>query len=198
MSSNQKYNEKELLLRVANGDQRAFSDIVAQYASLIHTHLMIYLKNTGKAEEITQDILMSIWRYREKLSQMENFPGYVYVITRNSVRKQLKEKILSTSEPPDDRLQNLLADPTEPDIELKELMNVLHQGIARLPPKRKEVFQLSRFEGLNHEDISHRLGISKNTIKQHIREALAFLRNYVRDETGEALILLLYLGVSSL
>jgi RNA polymerase sigma-70 factor (ECF subfamily) len=58
-----------------------------------------------------------------------------------------------------------------------ELQHFLNQTIEELPPKRKEVFKLSRIEGLTYREIADRMKISENTVDVQIRKALGFLRN---------------------
>lgn len=190
----QLYNEAELLKLVAGGNERAFSEVVDHYAPVVYAQLLIYLKDIQRAEEVSQDIFMAIWRNREKLPAMENFPGYLYVSTRNKILTVVKERVLATEEPPEDRLQSLLADPASV-MEFKELMDGIRRGIDRLPARRKEVFMLSRQENLTYEEIAARLGLSKNTVKEHISEALAFLRDYLNRGMDVVLAGLLWLAL---
>lgn len=171
-------DEQELLARIARGDQQAFSQIVERYASLINLHLARSVKDERKVQEVAQDVFMSIWMFREKLAGMQNFPGFVYVVTRNRMYNQLKKKRMGLPVVPADPAEELWAE-TESHIELKELHSILHRGIESLPEKRKEVFKLSRLKGLSNEEIAVMLNISKNTIREHIREALAYLRCFV-------------------
>lgn len=194
MGNTPSYHEKDLLALVGNGDERAFSAIVGHYTPIIYAQLLLYLKNAQRAEEAVQDIFMSIWRNREKLPGMENFPGYVYVITRNKVHTIIKEKVFATTEPPPDTLQTQLAGPATA-VQLKELQQAIYQGIDRLPARRKEVFKLSRLENLTYDEIGGRLGISRNAVKQHITEAMVFLRHHLRKELDLIVIGLLWLSL---
>ncbi|MBO9632466.1 MAG: sigma-70 family RNA polymerase sigma factor [Chitinophagaceae bacterium] len=172
------YDEQELLLRVAKGDEKAFSRIVEKYASLISMHMAVRVKDSMKAEEVKQDVLMSIWNYRDKLPEMQNFPGFVYIVTRNKVKSQLKKKDIPMPEITEERIQESIA-VSDPSMEVKELKTILYRAIEMLPQKRKEVFKLSRLEGLNNDEIAARLKLSRNTIREHIREALLFLRGCI-------------------
>jgi RNA polymerase sigma-70 factor (ECF subfamily) len=172
------YNEQELLLKVSQGDQQAFSRIAKRYTSLISMHMSVRVKDAMKAEEVTQDILMSIWKYRDKLPEMQNFPGFVYIVTKNKVKNQLKRKDLAMPELTEERIQHSLA-ATDSTVEVKELRTILYRAIELLPQKRKEVFKMSRLEGFSNDEIATKLQLSKNTIREHIREALAFLRGCI-------------------
>ncbi|WEK34034.1 MAG: sigma-70 family RNA polymerase sigma factor [Candidatus Pseudobacter hemicellulosilyticus] len=192
---NDLHTDQELFRLVANGDANAFSVLVARYTSVIYAQLLLYLKNAPRAEEATQDIFMSIWRNREKLPGMENFAGYVYVTTRNKLHTLIREKVLATVEPPEDRLHSVLAGP-ESVVQVKELQQAIHTGINLLPPRRKEVFQLSRLEHKSYEEIADQLGISRTAVKQHISAAMVFLRTYLQKELDLVILALLWYAVS--
>lgn len=194
MNQEPQISEAVLLQQTGAGDERAFSLIVARYTSVVYAHLLTYLKDAQRAEEITQDIFMSIWRNREKLPGMENFPGYVYVITRNRVFTVIKERLSSTIEPPEDMLDTLLAGP-ESSVQFKELLDAIHKAIDLLPARRQEVFRLSRLENMTYDEIAGKLHISRNAVKQHITESLVFLRNYLKREMDVIIVGLLWLDV---
>jgi RNA polymerase sigma-70 factor (family 1) len=185
----------ELLHQVAEGNQKAFRQVVEHYTPVVFQHLLTYVKNVSLAEELTQDIFLSIWRNREKLAGMENFSGYVYVSTRNRTYQVFRNTIKSSEVPPHDMLHSLLDTP-EKAVELKELVNILHKAIDQLPPRRKEVFMLSRFDNLTYEEIAAQLGISRSAVNQHISEAIVFLRTYLKEEAGIVTTMLLWMWLN--
>ncbi len=183
MNSSNLHNERELLVRTAHGDQQAFAAIVAHYTRILYGHLLTYIKNAQQAEETTQDIFVSLWKQREKLPAIENFSGYLYTIARNKAIDALKAKLATPATLQPDKLNEWATHP-EPGLELKELAQVLDQAVQALPTRRKEVFILSRQEQLTYEEIAARLNISRSAVRQHMVEALAFLRNVVQEKTG--------------
>ncbi len=194
MKNNNIYKEEELLTLVAAGNQPAFTQLVAHYTPIIYRHLLLYGKDAAQAEEVTQDILLTIWNNRQKLSGMENFAGYVYVITRNRANLIFRQKLKAISKPPDDLLQQYFEE-APADLELKELYEIVNRGIELLPPKRREVFKLSRFEHLSYEEIAARLSITRSTVRQHIIASLFFLRTYLKEEGGIIMSTLFWLAV---
>lgn len=193
-SSNQTYHENELLPMVAEGHQMAFSRIVEHYTPLVFKHLLYYTKNAAVSEELTQDVFMSIWRNREKLAGMENFAGYVHIITRNRAHQAFRETLRANDTPPQDMLQ-MLPDPPGAAIELKDLTNSLNKAIDALPPRRREVFKLSRIDGMTYEEIAEKLSISRSAVNQHIIAALLFLRTYLKETEGIIITALLWFSV---
>jgi RNA polymerase sigma-70 factor (family 1) len=174
------YSEQETLARVAEGDQRAFTLIVEQYTAAIYAHVLTYIKNAFRAEEITQDIFVNVWKHRTDLPGIANFPGYLYVMTRNRAISAFREKIFHP-EPEKDELETDGLNPAGA-LEFRQFSETVMRGIASLPPRRKQVFTMSRFEGMSYEEIARRLEISKSAVNQHIVEALLFLRTFLRNE----------------
>jgi RNA polymerase sigma factor (sigma-70 family) len=173
------HNEHELLNRVAEGDENAFSEIITYYTPIIYKQSLLYVKNVQLAEEITQDVFLGIWNNRRKLAGMENFAGYLYVAARNRIKMAFREKILEYEQLPEDLLKPVLT----PDklVEYKELFGIMLGAIELLPPRRLEVFKLSRLENKTYDEIATQLQISKSAVKQHIIEALVFLRTHLKN-----------------
>ena len=182
------HNERELLCQVAAGEQQAFATLVAAYSSRIYAHVLTYIKNAPLSEEITQDIFLQIWHHREDLPGIVNFPGYLHIVTRNRTISELRKKL--------ERLDGSAAEDAEKDtltpllqLEYRQLSDVLLRGIELLPPRRKQVFRMSRFEGMSYDRIANELGISKGTVNEHMVQALLFLRSYLKSHMGTVLSL---------
>lgn len=189
MGSDCEYIEGDILARVAAGDQRAFTLVVERYSAPVYAHVLTYIKNAFRAEEITQDIFVKVWELRSGLPAIANFSGYLYIMTRNRAISAFREKIFNP-EPEKDELETDGLNPAG-ILEFRQFSETVRQGIGLLPPRRKEVFTLSRFEGLSYEEIANRLEISKSAVNQHIVEALLFLRTFLRNQTLLSILLVL-------
>jgi RNA polymerase sigma-70 factor (ECF subfamily) len=187
------HNEKEILFLVSKGDEHAFSKIVKYYSAIIYTHALTYIKNAVQAEEITQDIFLSLWQRREELNHISNFQGYLYAMVRNRTISEFRKKILELNSKPVDELESLSPGPAD-SVEMRELLEILMRGIQKLPTRRKQVFTMSRFDGMSYNEIAKNLGISKSSVNQHIVEALVFLRTYLRNQMA----VLALIGLSAL
>lgn len=171
--------ERQLLRSVAAGDDRAFRMLVDIFWSRVYGNALTIVKSPQTAEEITQDIFLKIWQQKEKLSEVQSFKHYIYVVGRNQVISQLRKKMAGQLEEPGDILEGRLM-PDE-QLQYKETYRLVLEGIGKLTPQQQLVFKMSRLEGLSYEEIGGRLGLSKNTVKGHMVLALNFLRIYFRD-----------------
>lgn len=168
---------------MAEGDERAYGSIITQYGNVIYGHCLLYLKDAEIAEELTQDVLFNLWKQRSDLPSIANFPGYVFIMTRNRAITAFKAKLASSAGPPADGLWDTLSTP-DASVEYKQLHEAITRGIELLPPKRKQIFKMSRFEGKTYEEIAVATGIAKSTVKDHILASLVFLRAYMKEEEG--------------
>jgi RNA polymerase sigma-70 factor (ECF subfamily) len=146
------------------------------------------------ARDLAQDIFLKLWDQRHQLSKVKNFPSFLYAITRNLVHDHLRKKVFRESNK--EYLINYFsrAEATAPELlESKEMDDLLHTSIDKLPPKLKQVLKLGRLEGLSHEEIAARMGITPQSSKTYMVRALAALnKEMARHAEKMALIFLLY------
>ena len=96
MSSQQRYEEKEVLNRIAKGDEIAFRELVQHFTPLLAPYILKFTKSKEKTQEIVQDIFTQMWLSRESLSQLKDFRRYLYVASRNhalnAIRNMMREE----------------------------------------------------------------------------------------------------------
>jgi len=184
-------DERQVLAAVAAGDEKAFRVLVEAYWSRVYYNTLTLVKTPAVAQDLTQDIFLKIWLQRNRLPEVESFKKYVYVVGRNQVIAALRKKILETA---DADVTALREDLQAPDLRLegKDAYKMLMEGVERLTPQQKLIFKLSRLDGLSHEQIAQKLGLSKNTVKVHMVIALNFLRGWLRDLGYLSLLFFLY------
>jgi RNA polymerase sigma-70 factor (family 1) len=187
---NPAYDEKELLARVAGGDEAAFAVLVDAYRNKVFSHALTYIKTYEVAEELVQDIFMKVWTNRHRLPEVEQFKSYLFILGRNQLVSAIRKKVTITTSPDSaDVTEDLLL--PDKQYHYKETYTAIMKGIERLPSRQKEVFTLSRIEHLSYEEIGGRLGISKSAVKFHIILALNFLREFLRYTDDYVYIFLL-------
>lgn len=183
MQVNDLNNESELLRRITEGNQIAFKALVDIYWSKVYGQALAYSKSLPLAEELTQDVFMDVWNTREKLGSVENFDNYLFIIARNRIFKVIRKKLAETVNTDKIELEEDMWIPNR-QLEFREVYDLVLKGIEQMPSVRKQVFSMSRLEGMSYEDISQQLNISRNTVKEHIVKALNFLRSYLAFHRG--------------
>lgn len=171
---------KELISRIANDDPVAFELLFRQYQHKIYAFANSLVPTTQDAEEIVQNVFISIWNQRKRLNISTSFNSYLHGIVRHMVYEFIQKKIQHESYVEYYLKQNQEnAFITEEEVLFRELEEELQRLIQELPERRREIFILSRFEGLSYKEISIKLGISENTVDTQIRHALTFLRHKI-------------------
>lgn len=183
-------NESALLLKVAAGNELAYTQLVEKYWQKVLQHALSFVKLYPVAEELTQDVFIQIWDKREKLSEVNSFDNYLFIVSRNLIISHIRKKLIETDSLKGEKLQELFFKPDE-QYEFKELVEIINEGAALLQEPRRSVFLLSRMEGRDADYISKELGIATRTVRWHLLQALNFLRNYLHKQYNIDLLTLL-------
>lgn len=162
--------------------------LIRQYSSTVYFHCLSYLKSSDRAEELTQDIFLQIWRRQTKLKDIHSFKDYLFIVSRNMIYKSFRKKIreMANLTGQDDLVAS---DQADLQMDYKESYGILLKGICLLPEKRRQAFALSRFEGKTHEEIAGIMNIGKITVAQYIMFAVDFLKRYLKKNTEGAVLL---------
>ena len=169
---------KELLELLIKGDRVAFYNIYERYCKRLYGFVCRYIKIEEDADEIIQDVFLKIWETRNRIDVYSSFESFLFTITYNTtislLRKRANEKKYLQS------LQTIVesTDITD-EIYYTELSEHITNLLDKLTPRQKEIFQLSRKEGLTNQEIATKLNISLNTVKKHMTNSLSFLKNNI-------------------
>jgi RNA polymerase sigma-70 factor (ECF subfamily) len=169
--------DAELTDFVKLGNQLAYIEIYDRYKKPLQQHAYKKLGNMDEVEDILQELFIYLWDKRDTLILTSSLSGYLFTAVRNRIFNLYYKKQLETIYL--DSLQDFI-DREEPATDLitreKECSSIIEKEISALPPRMKEVFLLSRKEGLTHKQIAERLGTSEQTVSTQIRNSLKILR----------------------
>lgn len=173
MNTISKQEEKELLIRLIEGDGQAFESIYYIYVERVYYFAYRYLSNQSDTEEIVQEVFTKIWENRKGINVDLSFSGYLLTTTRNTIfnehRKKVNHKAYCTNII--HYMQNSMHN-VEKEIHYRDLIEVVDKAISGLPARRQEIFRLGRVQGYSHKEIAEKLSISEKTIETHMRLAL--------------------------
>jgi len=185
------WNEKETLLALKAGEESAFREIFDLNFRKLYAFSFRMLKNKEQAEEVVNDTLMNVWVNRNKLNPDFPIAPYLYTITRRLSLNALRK--IATSQKAIDHLwisMENVSNNTEESILLSDLQRFTEAALITLPPQQQIVFRMSRFDGLNYDEIAVKLNISRNTVKNHLVTALKTLRTHFNQSDVTYFILL--------
>lgn len=173
-------SDTELLSLIQKDDKVAFYNIYERYSKRLYGFVIRYVKLEADAEEIVQEVFVKIWEARNRIDAEASFEYYLFTIAYNTTISLLRKK--SSEKKYLDHLKTIQIS-NAPDlideIQFNELNEKVNALLNELTPRQKEIFQLSREQGLTHEEIAKKLDISVNTVKKHIVNALAFLKSRI-------------------
>lgn len=138
-----------------------------------------YLKSKSQACDLVQDAFIKIWKNRENLDPSRSLKSFTFTIIRNLCLNHLRDHKNRFESLEDSDLSSnalIIHQDQENDSYIEETVNTIELLIKKLPERQREAFELSRVDGLRHEEIAEVMNISARTVNNHIVSALKFLR----------------------
>ncbi len=169
--------EKFLIQGLRTKNKIVFDFIFQYYYSGMCAYAETILKDEKAVEDIVQDIFVTLWIKGEKTEITGSLKNYLFTSVKNRCFDYLKhQKVKSQSIVKLKYLENVNQHTPENWYAETELQKIIDDTLNTLPPRCREIFQLSRFEGLKNQEIADRLGLSKRTVELQISKALKVLR----------------------
>lgn len=155
------------------GDEKAFKLFFKLYHAKVFKFTHQYLKNRQLAEDLVQDIFIKIWQEKSKLRDVENFEAYLFTIVKRKTIDCLRQ--LARDREAYSKLKSSQTSACHPieDLDNAKYLDKVKKGLTR---QQLVVFELSREKGMTYEMIAGELNISKNTVRNHMVEALKYLK----------------------
>ena len=181
---------KEIIYAVIQGDRKAFQVLYNNYAQFVYQVSYKILRETFLAEDVVQECFVNLWINRQNIDEQKEVTSFIYVIAKRISLNKLRE-VKYKSIYLDQVSVNHINDVQE-KIEYSEFEKSIISKVALLPKQQRIAFELSRFDGYTHQQIAEKMGISPNTVKNHISQALIYLRKYVSSTKYEIPFLIIY------
>ena len=191
-------DEREVVLRLIDGDEEAFCELYAAYKNRLLYFALKFVKSHEFAEDIFQDAFTVVWQTRRFINPEASFSSYLYTIVRNRIlnqlrdmanEDQLKEQILSQADSTNETNNHIL---------LNGLKEIIARALEQLTPRQREVFKMSRELQMSHKEIAEALGVSVHTVQEHISLSLKVIRSYLTkysSTSADVLLILLCLNL---
>lgn len=170
--------DSQLVAAVRGGDSRAFNTIFLRWYPQVRRFLLSLVKEEALAEDLAQSVFIKVWLNRDRLDPSKSLKNYLLVLSRNSALDVFKSKrnlvMADLATPP----EKPSSDRADFMAEFSEAQSRIHHAVEQMPPQRRTVFVMSRFQHLSSEEIADILGLSVRTVEKHIQLALENLRNF--------------------
>jgi RNA polymerase sigma-70 factor, ECF subfamily len=172
--------ETDLLKGLATDDKGSFNQLIRLYYTVLSRSALKYVRSKEQAEEIVQDVFVSLWERRQTLMITTSLEAYLYTAVKyqsiNYLKKKLAKPVFDSDFPAS---AHPATNDTEDQVACKELARLVTQAIGTLPEKCRIIFDLSRNAGLTYREIAAELNISPKTVETQISIALTRIKAYL-------------------
>lgn len=159
-------------------DSLRFEKFFRLYYSKLCGYAYRYLQDIDESEEVVQDLFCNIWNKKNEIIIKSNLDSYVFRAVRNSCLNVIKHKNIQ-DEYKQFNKERIINDEGffEDAVVTNELYDRIRATIDKLPPERRKIFIMSRFDGLKYREIAEKQHISEKTVENQMGKAIRFLRN---------------------
>lgn len=179
----------ELLEHISNQDRDALATLYERFGRRVFSLAVRILSDSVSAEEVTQDVFMSVWRRGATyVSKKGKFTTWLFSIAHNRTIDELRKRrrdLSRTNDDIDDHLNLESGDvsPADATVAQSEYAKI-RAAMEDLPEEQKNVVELSYFKGLTQTEIAEKTGQPLGTVKTRMRLALKKLRKALSAELG--------------
>lgn len=160
-------------------DSIVFEKIYAAYHHRVYNYILYKTQSDYLSEEVVQLAFIKLWKFRNNLSEEITLPAQIFRIANTTLIDYLRnaqQKNKNTVFTDDNSC--LVFNNALPNLFLNETILKLKHLVAQLPPIRRRVFEMSRFDEMSHKEISMVLNITPKTVENHISLALKYIRPF--------------------
>jgi RNA polymerase sigma-70 factor (ECF subfamily) len=186
------FSDSTCLQRLQQDDVRAFDLLFDEYGPELCRFAHGYLKSHADSEDVVQECFLKVWERRHTFDAGIVFKTYLFTAVYRAILKQLRRQRYWVFE---DCGEEFLIEEDGPGriVEYQELEQFYQTAVDQLPPRRREIFALSRQQGFSNATIAKELNISIKCVENQLTHALKFLKLYFQAHGMSLAVALLVL-----
>ncbi len=187
-------NYPDLIRRCKAGEEEAFRCIFQHYYVPVKKNIIKFVADLHSAADILQDVFLTLWIKKHTLSDDTDIEAWLFSVSYYKSVSFLRKTVRSPVELPEEAdifgpYTNSAGEMTEMESVYSSQLHLLNEGIEQLSPQKKRAFILYKVKGKSYEEISQEMGLSELSVKQYVKTAMQFLKQYVRSHQLEISIL---------
>ncbi|MCC8154258.1 MAG: RNA polymerase sigma-70 factor [Tannerellaceae bacterium] len=168
----------QIVEALREGDHKAFEKIFVTCYNKTKTFIYGYIKSGPDAEELTEELFVTLWHNRMFIDTSKSFNSYLHTIARNAAIDFLRRKYVQDAYLTQQDVTPLSAT-SEEELIAKELCILIDQIVEAMPEQRRKIYQLSRNEGLSNTEIAEQLHTTKRNVESQLSLALKEIRKAI-------------------
>lgn len=170
-------------------DESIFENVFRSYYSQLVAYAYQYVSDSDLSEELVQEMFTNLWQKVDDIEIRTSTKSYLYGAVRNACLNYIKHQGIVKRHKESEKYN---IDYQDTDfLELDELQSKIDEALNKLPPKCREIFELSRFEDLKYKEIAVQLNISIKTVEGQMGRALKVMRECLGDYLSILIVLIL-------
>lgn len=183
------HDNSTLIKALKEEKEEAYYFLVNHYHRVLYAYAVSLIDNHTIAEDIVQNVFLKTWEYRKKLNSKYSIKNFLYksvyhefvnVYNKKKQQNNLEERYATS-------LNQVMEMMTSSEID--KAIHLINNEINKLPPKRREIFILSKKEGLTNQEISQYLNISVKTVEGQITKSFKTLKNRLEKKLHTLFVL---------
>ena len=180
MNNSTNIDEKQLLLRLRDGDHSAFEELYFKYSPQLLIQLDHKLQDNDQSNDIVQELFIKIWERRSQIDPDKVFGGYLFRIAQRMLidhyRRLARINLLISD--------SILIQPdssyrTDDSLNMKETQKILDEAMEKLTPQQRLAFQLCKMQGKSYKEAAELMEISSETLHSHLVKATKTVKSYI-------------------
>lgn len=165
--------EKTLVVLLNSGNAQAFDQLFANYGKRLYYFSLGYLKSKEEAEEVVQEVFLTIWRKREDINPDLSFKAYVFKIAYHQILERFRQiqqhqnyrhQLIDTFVP--------FSNESNERLDYQLLLKKVETLVQQLPPRQQDVLLKIKKDGMPVKEVAQQLNISPKTVENHLTQAL--------------------------
>lgn len=175
-----------LVQRLWSGDFDALGVLYDRYASLVYTTALGSLRDVASAEDLTQDVFLTLMHHRTYDPERSSLPSYLSLLTRSRAIDRLRAQ--STRHKYQHQWQQHAPLPEPGPMEhvsQQERHRLVREALSQLTRQQRQVLELSYYQGQSQTEIAEQLGVPLGTVKSWARRGLLKLRSHLQIRLRE-------------
>jgi RNA polymerase sigma-70 factor (ECF subfamily) len=190
---NDKFKLDTILAGLSKDQESTLEELYVYYYPRLYEFSRSFLKIEEGIDDILQEVFIRIWQNRKKIKDPASFNAFIFTITRNLLLNELRSRLNHQNLKEEIRRLSIAREYDGVDhTQYKDLKSRVENIIGELPERQREIFLLSRTEGLSHKEIAGKLQITTKTVEYHISLAIKSLKAKLNGWSMVAMLLLMF------
>ena len=168
-----------------------FEEVFKTYFKPLTAFAYKFVKDTDEAKSIVHDVFMKLWEKRDDIDMSRSVKSYLFTSVNNRSLNFIRDHKKFTHEELIIENQHDKHWEIADELSALDIQKKVDNTLNKISPKAKEVFQMSRNEGLKYKEIAEKLNVSVKTVETHMSTALKELRKNLKEYLTVILFLII-------